>query len=138
MQLIEEVRPDIVNVTRFSPRPGTKAEGMAGATVGWQVKERSRQMTALRFRISREIHTSFEGRVLEAITTERGRGGTTLARTASYKQLVLRGELPLGIQIKAKVTQGRDIDLLAEVIDRPRDEAIPTKSRPQDTSAPSL
>ncbi len=50
MELIRRVRPDIVNVTRFSPRDGTPAATMPGQIVGWKVKERSRRLTRLRFR----------------------------------------------------------------------------------------
>ena len=116
MSLMEEVRPDIVNVTRFSARPGTKAASMAGRIVGWRVKERSRRMTALRFHISRQINSTYEGRVLDAVTTEKGKEGTTLARTNNYKQLVLAGDHELGLKVKAKVSKGREIDLLADVL----------------------
>ena len=118
MSLIEEVRPDIVNVTRFSPRPGTSAEKMEGKVVGWRVKEWSRKMTALRFRISRQINEAYEGEVLDAMTTERGKDRTTLARTSNYKQLVIKEELPLGQMIRAKVVEGREVDLIAEVVEK--------------------
>ena len=131
--LIDEIRPDIVNVTRFSPRPGTTAGAVAGRMTGRRVKEWSREMTTLRFHISRQINSRYEGRVLEAMTTERGRDRTTLARTADYRQLALQGELPLGVSIRAKVTHGREVDLLAEIVQPPI-----SQSRPQDTSAPSL
>jgi len=116
IDLIEEVRPDIVNVTRFSMRPGTRAETMAGKVVGWRAKEWSRRMTALRFQISRQINRAYEGRVLDAMTTERGKTKTTLARTLNYKQLVIRSELPLGHMIRARVVEGREVDLIAEVV----------------------
>src|SRR5207249_7054979 len=54
IELIRRVRPDIVNVTRFSPREGTPAATMSGQIVGWRVKERSRRLTRLRFQISRD------------------------------------------------------------------------------------
>jgi len=117
MDLIKEVEPGKVNVTRFSSRPGTKAETMAGKVAGWRAKEWSRRMTALRFQVSRQINKAYEGRVLDAMTTERGKNRTTLARTLNYKQLVIRSELPLGRMIRAKVVEGRDVDLIAEVVE---------------------
>jgi threonylcarbamoyladenosine tRNA methylthiotransferase CDKAL1 len=117
MNLLREVKPDIVNVTRFSSRPGTRAETMAGKVVGWRAKEWSRRMTALRFQISREINKAYEGRVLDAMTTERGKNKTTLARTLNYKQLVIKSGLPLGRMIRAKVVEGREVDLIAEVVE---------------------
>ena len=117
MNLIEEVKPDIVNVTRFSSRPGTRAETMAGKVMGWRAKEWSRRMTALRFHISRQINRAYEGRTLDAMTTERGKNRTTLARTQNYKQLVIKSELSLGRMIRARVIEGRDVDLIAEVVE---------------------
>jgi threonylcarbamoyladenosine tRNA methylthiotransferase CDKAL1 len=117
MNLIEEVKPGKVNVTRFSPRPGTKAETMAGKVAGWRAKEWSRKMTALRFQVSRQINKAYEGRVLDAMTTERGKDKTTLARTLNYKQLAIKSELPLGRMIRAKVVEGREVDLIAEVVE---------------------
>jgi MiaB-like tRNA modifying enzyme len=117
MNLIKEVKPGKVNVTRFSSRPGTKAETMAGKVAGWRAKEWSRKMTALRFQVSRQINKAYEGRVLDAMTTERGKDKTTLARTLNYKQLAIKSELPLGRMIRAKVVEGREVDLIAEVVE---------------------
>jgi threonylcarbamoyladenosine tRNA methylthiotransferase CDKAL1 len=45
-ELLESVRPDIVNITRFSPRPGTKAFSMDDKVPGWKAKDRSRELTS--------------------------------------------------------------------------------------------
>ncbi|OLD88933.1 hypothetical protein AUG86_05340, partial [Euryarchaeota archaeon 13_1_20CM_4_64_14] len=81
MELIRRVRPDIVNVTRFSPREGTPAATMPGQIVGWKVKDRSRRLTRLRFQISRDGNERFVGREVEVLVTEPGKPGTVLART---------------------------------------------------------
>ncbi|HQQ25706.1 MAG TPA: tRNA (N(6)-L-threonylcarbamoyladenosine(37)-C(2))-methylthiotransferase, partial [Methanomassiliicoccales archaeon] len=52
VELMEQLRPSIINVTRFSRRQGTVADGMKGQVPGWVSKERSRELTRLRFRIS--------------------------------------------------------------------------------------
>src|SRR5437870_13060275 len=61
MELIRRVRPDIVNVTRFSPRDGTPAATMPGQIVGWKVKERSRRLTRLRLQIARHVNEPLLG-----------------------------------------------------------------------------
>src|SRR5439155_19577687 len=76
MELIRRVRPDIVNVTRFSPRDGTPAATMPGQIVGWKVKERSRRLTRLRFQIAREMNERFIGREDTVLVTEPGKPGT--------------------------------------------------------------
>src|SRR5256712_11636717 len=76
MELIRRVRPDIVNVTRFSPREGTPAATMPDRIVGWKVKGRSRRLTRLRFQISPDGYERFVGREVEVLVTEPGKPRT--------------------------------------------------------------
>ena len=116
IDLVRRVRPDMVNVTRFSARAGTPAATMAGQVVGWRAKERSRRLSRLRFRIAREIHAGYVGRTLDVLTTEPGKAGTTLGRTDSYKQVVLPSEEPIGDWRTARIVEGREADLVGELI----------------------
>lgn len=116
IDLVRRVRPDIVNVTRFSARAGTPAATMAGQVVGWRAKERSRRLSRLRFRIAREIHARYVGRTLAVLTTEPGKAGTTLGRTDSYKQVVLPSDEPIGDWRTARIVEGREADLVGELI----------------------
>ncbi len=116
IDLVRRVRPDLVNVTRFSARAGTPAASMAGQVVGWRAKERSRRLTRLRFRIAREIHQGYVGRTLDVLTTEPGKAGTTLGRTDAYKQVVLPSEEPIGDWRTARIVEGREADLVGELI----------------------
>ncbi len=112
IDLLGRVRPDIVNVTRFSPRAGTPAAAWS-APVGWRVKEWSRRVTAAKARIGREINASYVGRRVRVLTTEAGKPGTTLSRSDNYKQVVLPGELPIGEFRAAVVQRATDVDLVA-------------------------
>ena len=120
MDLVRRVRPDVVNVTRFSARAGTPAATMPDPVVGWRVKERSRRLTRLRMSISRENNESLVGRELPVLTTEPGKAGTTLARTDAYRQVVLPSEEPIGEFGVARILAGRETDLIGELITVPR------------------
>jgi MiaB-like tRNA modifying enzyme len=96
MEIIERCRPDIVNVTKFSPRPGTPAADAPGRIHGSVVKERSREITEVRFRIALEINRSWVGREIRALATEEGKHGTTILRTDEYRQVVVPGRLGMG------------------------------------------
>src|SRR5438034_9765790 len=95
MELIERIRPDIVNVTRFSPRVGTPAARMPNPIVGWRGKERSRRLARMRFEIAQQIHEAFAGEEVEVLLTEPGKASTVFARTPEYTQVALPAPLPL-------------------------------------------
>jgi MiaB-like tRNA modifying enzyme len=88
-QLIEEFRPDIVNITRFSPRKGTAAYRLKDMP-DWIKKERSRILTRLCEEIGLENHRKFVGRVERVLVTKKGKNNTMLARTNSYRPVVLK------------------------------------------------
>lgn len=112
LDLIEELRPDIVNITRFSERPGTEAISLAGKVHGRISKERSRELTKLRFRISSEKNTALVGRRLQVLTTERGKGTSTICRDDSYRSVVIKEQLPLGIRYDVEIVDSTDVYLL--------------------------
>ncbi len=116
MELIRRVRPDIVNVTRFSPRDGTPAATMPGQIVGWKVKERSRRLTRLRFQIARETNERFIGREASVLVTEPGKPGTVLARTPEYRQVVLREPAAIGEFLRVKIDGARPTDLSGHLL----------------------
>ena len=115
LELMEKVRPDIINVTRFSPREGTAAFEMDEKVPGWKSKERSRELTKLRSRISLAINNSLIGSVFNVLTTEHVKSGTTMGRINSYKPIVLPEALPLGIFCDASVISATDAYLIAEL-----------------------
>jgi threonylcarbamoyladenosine tRNA methylthiotransferase CDKAL1 len=116
LELIERLRPEIVNVTRFSARTGTPAATLPNQIVGWRVKERSRRLTRLRFRIAQEVHERSVGKETDALVTEPGKGGTLLARTPEYRQVVLREPLSLGEFVRVRIDVARPTDLLGHVV----------------------
>jgi len=122
MDLIGRIRPDIVNVTRFSPRAGTPAAQMPNPIVGWRVKERSRRLTRMRFEIAQQIHEAFVGEEAEVLLTEPGKGTSVLARTPEYRQVVLPGPLPLGSFARVRIEEAHPTDLRGTLL------GVPTES----------
>jgi len=119
MDLIARIRPEIVNVTRFSPRTGTPAARMPDPIVGWRVKERSRRLTRMRFEIAQQIHEAFVGEEVEVLLTELGKETTILARTPEYRQVVLAGPLPLGVFAHVRIEEAHTTDLRGSLLDIP-------------------
>jgi len=114
-KLLENLRSDIVNITRFSPRPGTPAAELKDLPDRVK-KERSRKLSKLASRISRSINTMMIDRLEEVLITEKGRDGTVLGRTSSYKQVVLRSGR-LGELKTVRITRAQSHYLIGEEIE---------------------
>lgn len=113
VELIERVRPDIVNITRFSSRPGTRAQSLGDKVPGWVAKDRSRELTDIRFRISREKHLAKVGRQVRVLVTEKGTGETMIARTDDYEQVILPFKADLGSIMSVEIVGCSPIHLIA-------------------------
>ncbi|MFO7618838.1 MAG: tRNA (N(6)-L-threonylcarbamoyladenosine(37)-C(2))-methylthiotransferase [Thermoplasmata archaeon] len=96
MELMRETKPDIINVTRFSPRPGTQAHSMEPKIHGRTAKERSRAMAELRFELTRGNYREMIGRTVRALATERRVEGTAFLRTPEYRPVVVDAEVDMG------------------------------------------
>ncbi len=88
LELVKRVRPDKINVSRYSPRPGTIAAKWKQLP-GWKVKERSRLLHRLRLQIAYEINRSYVGKTLEVLVHGAGKKGGTEGRTFNYKEIIL-------------------------------------------------
>jgi MiaB-like tRNA modifying enzyme len=99
--LVKDIRPEVLNITRFSPRPGTPAAQLKDMP-DREKKERSRRLTKLHLRMGEERNRGFIGRELSVLITETGKNGTVLARTDGYRQVVLR-EGELGERLKVLI-----------------------------------
>lgn len=115
IRLVEEVRPDVLNISRFWPRPGTEAETMEGHLHGRETKKRSRELTSTWRKISLERGLGWVGWRGEALFDEPGRGGSLVARNSSYKPIAIETGGSLGDFVKVEVTEAREGYLLGRV-----------------------
>ncbi len=93
--LIERLKADTVNITRFSPRPGTDAMHMEQVT-GRVIAERSAEMTDVKNRTEYAVNSELIGKRFRVLITENGKGDTVIARTENYRPVAIKEMLPLG------------------------------------------
>lgn len=92
MKLIAEVKPDVVNVSRFWPRPGTDAAKMKKLPDA-VVMERSRRLHAFAKEIALERNREWVGWAGSVIVDEKGKEPNSfVGRNFAYKQVVVRSE----------------------------------------------
>lgn len=116
VELVEKLRPNIINVTRFSRRPGTVADVMKGQVPGWVSKERSREITRQRFRISSELNASKVGRTYSVLIDEKGKGSSVMARTDDYLPVVINGDHELWQRVDVMITRYASTHLYGDII----------------------
>jgi threonylcarbamoyladenosine tRNA methylthiotransferase CDKAL1 len=114
--LIEDIGPNIVNVTRYSPRPGTTAARAKNQIPGWVSKERSRELTHLRFRISRSINIGKEGDREDVLITEKGKDDTYIGRTMSYTPVVVEEGVRLGDFVEVEIIRSAPTYLIGRLV----------------------
>ena len=116
LDIIRETEPDIVNVTRFSAREGTEAVKMTGKVPGWKAKEWSRRATTLRFEISAARNEELVGREMSITITEKGKNGSMIGRTGSYRQVIVSGNYTEGERILCRAVSSTPIHVFCEPV----------------------
>lgn len=90
VKLIERVRPDVVNLSKFGARPGTLAAKMKKIPTD-VVARRSRYIYGIILRGMKERNERWIGWEGEAVVTQKGnKNGTWVARNYAYKPIVIR------------------------------------------------
>ena len=115
LQLIERIKPDIVNVSKFGARPGTIAARMRQLD-NRIAKERSAAMASLVRKIGAEANKKWLGRTCEIVVTEKGRDKKQFTgRNESYKPVIVEGKRLLGKVLKVKITKCGQTFLAAKI-----------------------
>ncbi|WP_101294398.1 tRNA (N(6)-L-threonylcarbamoyladenosine(37)-C(2))-methylthiotransferase [Halegenticoccus soli] len=97
LALMREVRPEKINVTRFSKRPGTDAAKLKGLN-GAVKKERSKEMSELKMEIVGEAYESMVGTTRQVLVVEEGTGDSVKCRDGAYRQIIVRNASERGIE----------------------------------------
>ena len=98
MALLENTRPEKINITRFSKRPGTDAAEMKGLG-GTIKKERSKEMSELKRQICTEVHASMVGETHDVLVVEDGVGDSVKCRDEAYRQVIITNASERGVEI---------------------------------------
>jgi len=119
LKLIEEVKPDIVNVSKFFPRPRTLAEKMMPQVSPADVKERSKRLAELVRRISSEKSAAWINWTGKILVDEKGKQPDSwIGRNFAYKPIVIKSkdESLLGKFLNIRVVKTFQTYLEAEIL----------------------
>jgi MiaB-like tRNA modifying enzyme len=116
VDLLKKVKPDIINITRYSARPFTKAKNMEGRIKTDIAKERSKLLTKICNLISLENNLRHIRKKYTALVTEKGKNNTFVGRTESYKPVVVKEKVAIGDFVSVEVTEARSTYLVGKLI----------------------
>jgi len=117
VDLMNRITPDIINITRFSSRPGTDAAIMNDQVPSRIAKDRSRILTEMRFDIGKRKYEQMLGKRMKVLATEERVAGTTFLRTVNYRPVVVEEPLDLSKWYEIEVTGHTKTHLVGRVID---------------------
>jgi MiaB-like tRNA modifying enzyme len=113
LSLIKEIKPDVLNISRFWPRPKTEAAEMENQLHGSETKRRSQVLTSIFRNISRMQNERWYGWQGDVLIDEIGKDNTWIGRNFAYKPVVLEGKHRLGEKAKVSIRKTAVFDLRA-------------------------
>jgi threonylcarbamoyladenosine tRNA methylthiotransferase CDKAL1 len=106
LELIERVRPNKVNITRYSQRPFTPLSSKEDFPE-WVKKDRSRTMNSLAEKVYASINAGCLEKQVAFRVTETIKKGSVMARASNYLGIVINENLPVGYMGRAILKKDR-------------------------------
>ncbi len=109
---IKKIKPEVINISRYWPRPKTPAAEMKQLK-GEETKNRSREMNIVFNKIAEKENQKWINWQGTIIIDEKGKNNTMIGRNFAYKPVIVKGKYPLGGEIQVKVKEATKHDLRA-------------------------
>lgn len=115
LHLIQEIKSDVLNISRFSARPNTIASRMKQLSSNIK-KERSKALTELFTSIASKQNKKWVGWKGKILIDEVGKDKTWVGRNFAYKPVIVKGKLNLGQELDVEVKDCSAYDLKAYIL----------------------
>lgn len=118
VSVVDELNFDKVHVARYTFRPFTPAYLAKDTVSEPEKKKRSRILTEKALRVAARVNSMYVGKELIALVCEEGeREGSRIARTNSYKPVVVPDTAKLGEWVRVRVVGYTPLYLFGEIVD---------------------
>jgi threonylcarbamoyladenosine tRNA methylthiotransferase CDKAL1 len=114
IHLMQQMRPEVVNISKYGDRPGTAASRATNKVDTSVKKERSRKLSSIVSNLVTDMNESWVGWTGEVIAMEAGSRGGIVCRNFAYKPIILHEEVTLGSTITVEITSSERTHLLAQ------------------------
>ena len=116
IKLVQEIKPVVVNISRYSNRPKTAAARLPQLP-GSVIKDRSRLMTQVFEEIAVQQNQQWIGWKGTIIIDDYGTKNTMQGRNYAYKPVVVQGSYPLGTKLLVEIVDATEYDVRGKVLD---------------------
>ncbi len=116
VDLIKETKPDITNISKFAPRPGTIAAKMKKVPTE-EIARRTKRLTTICNAIAYANNKSMVGKKDKAYFTEKGKNNTITGRISNYKTVVVE-KAELGETKEVEITDAHPHWLKGKIIEK--------------------
>ncbi len=103
LDVLGKIKPDVINIARYSKRPETNAAQMQNQLQEGEKKERSKKLTEFRAKLFNEKNEKMVGKTFEALVSEKKYEGSFIARISTYRPVVVPEKY--GKFVKVKITK---------------------------------
>jgi MiaB-like tRNA modifying enzyme len=115
VKLIDKIKPDVLNISRYSLREATEAAKMK-QLLGEETKERSRMLTQSFDWTAFSVNKTWEKWTGKILIDEVGKNNTSVGRNFAYKPVVVEGIYKLGDEINVKIIDATKHYLIGQKI----------------------
>jgi len=102
LNLIEEIKPDVLNISRYIKRKGTEAAKLPQLQ-GEEIKRRSRLLTSVFSWLGYGVNKKYMKWTGFILIDEKGKNNTFMGRNFAYKPIVVQGNFKIGDKVKVKI-----------------------------------
>jgi MiaB-like tRNA modifying enzyme len=111
LNLIKEIMPDVLNRSKFWPRPKTRAAKMEDQVPGDIKKRRCTILSHIFTNISRMRNERWLDWQGEVLIDEKGKDDSLVGRNFAYKPVIIKGDYKLGDRLNVRITRATAHDL---------------------------
>jgi len=111
LNLIKNIRPDVLNLSKFWKRPKTEAAKMENHVPGAEIKRRSKLFRSIFNNIAYMQNEQWLGWEGDILIDEKGKEDTMIGRNFAYRPVVIKGNFPLGTKLRVKIKKFTNVDL---------------------------
>lgn len=115
VKLIKEIKPDVLNISKFKPRDDTAADRMEQLP-GREIKNRSRELTKVFKEIALEKNKKWLNWKGKILIDEKGKNNSFIGRNSAYKQVIVKERVKLCQEVNVRVYKVLVFGLVGEVL----------------------